>query len=98
MWTKQQNEINMVKTQIERHTRLLRREVSLEHIQEAHNTYLQAQEHFERTERSARRQEYWAIRADVSPQTYEKKLDSLHARICQGTGQWILSTQHLPNG
>jgi hypothetical protein len=90
MWTKQREKINIVKAQIQRHTLLLRREVGLEHIQEAQNAQLQALEHYEKSEKSFRRQEYQAVKTYISPTTYEHKLDSFHARICQGTGQWLL--------
>ena len=90
MWPKQREKINIVRAQIERHTVLLRREVGLEHIQEAHNARLQALEHYEKTEKFFGRQEYQSIKTDISPRTYEDKLDSFHARVCQGTGRWLL--------
>jgi hypothetical protein len=90
MWTKQREKINVVRAQIQRHTLLLRREVGLEHIQEAHNAQLQALDHYEKTEKSSRRQEYQSIKTSISPSTYEDRLDFLHARICQGTGRWLL--------
>ena len=90
MWTKQREKINLVRAQIQRHTLLLRREVGLEHIQEAHDAQLQALEHYEKTEKSFRRQEYQSVKTNISPRTYEDKLDSFHARVCQGTGRWLL--------
>ena len=90
MWPKQREKINVVKAQIERHTLLLRREVGLEHIQEAHNARLQALEHYEKTEKLFGRQEFQSIKIDISPRTYEDKLDSFNARVCQGTGRWLL--------
>jgi hypothetical protein len=90
MWTKQREKIDIVRAQIRRHTLLLRREVGLEHIQEAQNAQLQALEHYEKNEKSSRRQEYHSLKTDVSPRRYEDKLDSFHARVYQGTGQWLL--------
>lgn len=90
MWTKQREKINLVRAQIQRHTLLLRREVGLEHIQEAHDAQLQALEHYEKTEKSFRRQEYQSVKTNISPRTYEDKLDSFHARVCHGTGRWLL--------
>lgn len=90
MWPKQREKINIVRAQIQRHTLLLRREVGLEHIQEAHNAQLQAMEHYEKTEKSFRRQEYHSIRISISPKTYEDILDSFQVRVCRGTGQWLL--------
>ena len=90
MWTKQREKIDIVRAQIQRHTLLLRREVGLEHIQEAQNAQLQALIHYERTEKSFRRQEYQSLKTNISPRSYGDKLDSYNARICQGTGQWLL--------
>jgi hypothetical protein len=90
MWTKQREKIDIVRAQIQRHTLLLRREVGLEHIQEAQKAQQQALEHYEKTEKSFRRQEYQSLKTNISPRSYEDRLDSYHARICQGTGQWLL--------
>lgn len=75
---------------IERHTLLMRNEVRLEHIREEHKARLDAQEHYERTERSHRKQEYNAIKEAVSPETYEGDLNRIRGRICEGTGRWLL--------
>lgn len=90
MWTKQREKINVVRTQIQRHAQLLNRDVRLEHIQEAHTALLQARDHYEKTEKSFRRQEYQAIKISVSPTTYEDELYLLGTRVCQGTGRWLL--------
>ena len=90
MWTKQREKIDLVKAQIQRHTLLLRREVGLEHIQEAHKAQQQALKHYEKTEKAFQRQEYLSLKNDISPRTYGDKLDSFHARVCQGTGRWLL--------
>ena len=93
VWPKQREKIDLVKAQIQRHTLLLRREVGLEHIQEAHNAQQQALKHYEKTEKSFRRQEYQSLKTDISPRTYGDRLDSFHARVCQGTGRWLLRDQ-----
>ncbi|CZR60110.1 related to NACHT domain protein [Phialocephala subalpina] len=90
MWPKQRDKIRVVMSHIERHTSLMRNEVRLEHIHEEHKARLEALEHFERTERSHRRQEYNAIKESISPRTYEEQLDRIRARICEGTGRWLL--------
>lgn len=80
----------MVAINIERHTLLMRNEVRLEHIQEEHHARLRALEHFESTERSHRRQEYQSIKADISPKSYDDRLDWFHGRVCEGTGKWLM--------
>lgn len=75
---------------MERHTLLMRNEVRLEHIQAEHGARLRALEHFERTEKSLRRQDYRNIETNISPRKYEGRLDWLHGRMCEGTGKWLL--------
>lgn len=77
-------------THIERHTLLMRKEVSLEHIRAEHDFRLRSLEHFKTTERSHRRQEYHTIKTDISPKTSEDKLDWFHGRVCEGTGRWLM--------
>lgn len=89
MWPKQREKINVVRDQIERHSQLLRREVSFEHIQVAIAAQKQALEHYEASEKSQRRQEYQAIKRDICPVEYGAKLDFLEAHTCQGTGHWL---------
>jgi hypothetical protein len=67
----------------------MRNEVRLEHIQEEHRARLRALDHFESTERSHRRQEYQSIKTDISPKSYDDKLDWFHGRVCEGTGNWL---------
>ncbi|KAK5057894.1 hypothetical protein LTR84_011895 [Exophiala bonariae] len=90
MWPKQREKINIVRAQIQRHTLLLRREVGLEHIQEAHNAQLQALAHYEKTEKSFRRQEYTSLKISISHRAYEGTLDSFQPRVYQETGRWLL--------
>lgn len=74
---------------IQQHTLLMRNEVQLEHIQEENRARLRSLEHFEATEKAHRKQEYWSIRTDVSPKTYESRLDWFHGRFCTGTDKWL---------
>ncbi|PVH83873.1 hypothetical protein DL98DRAFT_486212 [Cadophora sp. DSE1049] len=90
MWPRQRDKIQVIMSHIERHTSLMRNEVRLEHIREEHEARLRALEHFDRTERSHRLQEYNAIKEAISPRTYEGDLDRIRSRICEGTGKWLL--------
>ncbi|KAI9891468.1 MAG: hypothetical protein M1814_002787 [Vezdaea aestivalis] len=91
MWPKQRERILVVKTQMENHSLLLRHEVKFEHIQEAHNAQLKAIEHYDKVEKSLRRQEYKSIKADISPLIYDERLDSITSLTCLGTEAWLLN-------
>lgn len=90
MWPIQKDRIKVVMSHVERHTALMRNEVRLEHIREEHDARLRALEHFERTERSNRQQEYNIIKTDVSPTFYDDRLYQIRNQICKGTGKWLL--------
>lgn len=93
MWPKHRGKIEVVTTHIERHIRLLRNEVRLEHIQAEHEFMTKSFKVYAITERSAQRQEYQNIITDISPRTYEDRLDWLNARRCDGTGRWLARDQ-----
>lgn len=80
----------MIKTHIERHTRLMRTEVRMEELHLEHDMRLKELQHFKDTERSRRQQEYNAIKANVNPATYDDRLDGYHSHVCEGTGKWLL--------
>ncbi|KAI9664051.1 MAG: hypothetical protein M1821_007542 [Bathelium mastoideum] len=90
LWPRHREKIKVVTDHIKRLTLLLRNEVRLEHIQAEHSARARALEHFERTERSHRRQEYEAIKADFSPRTYERTLYHLQGRQSEGSGEWLI--------
>jgi len=68
---------------------LMRNEARLEHIREEHDARLKAFEHFKNAEKSDRLQQFYAIKADMSPGTYYDKLNWYHSRVCEGTGTWL---------
>ena len=68
----------------------MRNEVRLEHIQEEHEARVRALQHFQSMEKSQRHQEYLSIKTDLSPRTFESKLDWLHGRTCEGTSKWLM--------
>lgn len=90
LWPKQRDRIKLVITNIGRHTSLMRNEVRMEHIREERDARLRALEHFEKTDRSNRQQEYNIIKTGISPKSYDDKLDWLYGRICEGTGKWLI--------
>ena len=90
LWPKHREKIRVVRTDIDRHTLLLRREVQFEHIQREHEARSRSLAHFEATENAHRRQEYRGIVADISPKVYDGKLNWLQGRTCIGTGNWLL--------
>ena len=90
LWPKHRDKIKVVTTNIKQHTHLMRREVQFNHLQEAHEARCRSLEHFESTKKVQQRQEYQAIKTDISPRSYDANLNWLQGRTCKETGGWLL--------
>lgn len=90
VWPKHKQKIQLVMKHIERHTSLMRNEVRLEHIRTEHQARIQALEHFERSEKADRSQEYHSIRTFINPKGYEDTFDRIRGRVYPDTGAWLL--------
>ena len=75
---------------IKRLTILLRNKVQLKNIQEEHEVRVRALDHFERSEKAYRRQEFESIKTNISPRRYEDSYYRIQGRICTGTGKWLM--------
>ena len=93
LWPKHREKIRVVTRHIGLHSLLLRKEVQLEHIQQEHEARLRSLEHFESVEKAQQLQEYRGMRTEISPRTYDDKLDWLRGRLCKGTGKWLLKDE-----
>ncbi|KAL9621184.1 MAG: hypothetical protein Q9160_004316 [Pyrenula sp. 1 TL-2023] len=89
LWPQQKERIQLVITRIQRHTLLMRSEVRLEHVREEHEARLRALEHFVKSEKANRLQEYHIIEAGISPIFYDDRLNWINGRIYEGTGKWL---------
>ncbi|KEY74072.1 hypothetical protein S7711_02661 [Stachybotrys chartarum IBT 7711] len=90
VWPKQRDKIKVVADHVERHTALMRTEVRLENIRLEYDIRQRTLEHFEKTHRSNRQQDYNVIKTDILPKFYDDKLNWIHGRVCEGTGYWLL--------
>ncbi|KAH0566067.1 hypothetical protein GP486_000532 [Trichoglossum hirsutum] len=89
VWPKYKAKIELVSSHIERHTHLLRNEVSLQHIKEEHEARAKALEHYEETRRFQERQEFKNLEILISPRLYDRNLDRIRTTTCDGTGKWL---------
>jgi hypothetical protein len=90
LWPKHREKIKVVTRHIGLHSLLLRKEAQFEHIQQEHEARVRSLEHFESVEKAHQLQEYRGLRTEISPQTYDDKLDRLRGQLCSGTGKWLL--------
>lgn len=89
VWPKYKAKIELVSSHIERHTHLLRNEVSLQHIKEEHEARTKALEYYEESRQFQEQQKFHNLEVLISPRLYDGKLDRLRTTICDGTGKWL---------
>lgn len=75
----------------------MRTEVRLEEIRAADEARQRELKHFAQAEEAAIKQEYFTLRAHVSPKTYDHDLYRHHATVCDGTGKWLFRDQSFKN-
>ncbi|KAK8102138.1 hypothetical protein PG984_015284 [Apiospora sp. TS-2023a] len=83
-------DILVVISDIERHTRLLRNQVRLEHIEREHEARGRAMKHFEEEKIRRQHEEFHRIKTDASPESYNEQFLKLQGRFCNGTEMWLL--------
>ncbi|KAK8054923.1 hypothetical protein PG993_000150 [Apiospora rasikravindrae] len=90
VWPTHYDKIKVVMSQVERHTRLLRNEVRLEHIEREHEARLRAMVHFEEEQIRRQLEEFHRVKTDASPNLYSEQFRRLQSRACKGTEKWLL--------
>ncbi|KAK7972207.1 Nacht domain protein [Apiospora saccharicola] len=90
LWPTHYEKVKVVISDIERHTRLLRNEVRLEHIEREHEARGRAMKHFEEEKIRRQHEEFHRIKTDASPKSYNEQFLKLQGRVCKGTEKWLL--------
>ena len=75
---------------IERHTTLLRSEVTIQHIREEYELRAKSLAHFDQEAEFQDQQRFQTLKTRISPQIYDDRLDWLLNRSCQGSAKWLL--------
>ncbi|KAJ5316798.1 NACHT nucleoside triphosphatase [Penicillium antarcticum] len=89
VWPKHRSKIDVVVSNIERHSFLLRDEVNLTHISEAHQARLIDFDRWAATFEFQARQNYNELETFISPRLYDDELDRFQRNMCERTGRWI---------
>ncbi|KAJ2998725.1 hypothetical protein NUW58_g234 [Xylaria curta] len=93
LWAKHYNNLLEAASHIERLTRLMRREIHLEHIQQEYEFRKHAMAGFKAQKREAQIQEFHRIYTSINPCRYDNTLYRLKPLRCQGTGDWLFQSQ-----
>ncbi|KAK4180618.1 hypothetical protein QBC36DRAFT_297422 [Triangularia setosa] len=88
VWSKQRNKINVVVSNIKRHTTLMRSEVTMQHISAEHEFRDKCLAHFDHETDFQEQQKFQILKSRVSPRIYDDRLDWLLNRSSKNSAEW----------
>ncbi len=91
VWPKQRDKIDVIVSNIERHTTLLRSEVTMQRISEEHRFRTQALAHFDHEREFQDLQKFQTLKTRVSPRIYDDRLDWLLNRSSKASAEWLVT-------
>ncbi|KAJ6151093.1 NACHT nucleoside triphosphatase [Penicillium chermesinum] len=89
VWPKHSSKIDVVVSNMKRHSLLLRDEVDIEHISEAYRARELDFDRWARTFEFQARQDFNELQNFISPKLYDDDQDRFQSNLCERTGSWI---------
>ncbi|KAF5578807.1 NACHT domain protein [Fusarium subglutinans] len=90
LWPNCLKQIDPVINNLEKHSLLMKNEVTFIDIQEAREARVRTSEQLSRAEASQQVQRFRALRSRVSPELYDSRLDWFRNRCVSGCATWLL--------
>lgn len=90
LWDRHLLKLNVVVANLKQHSALLRDEVTLLDIQEAHENRIRSLAHFEETNIFQQSQKFFSLRDRISVNMYDDRLDFIRNRSVPGCEEWLL--------
>ncbi len=94
-WPRCKENINVIASNIDRHSRLIREEVTFEHIRLENQARVKSLEAFRKSDEFQAQQNYQALEVAVGPRFYDDKLDWLRSRMSKDTAKWLAREKAL---
>ncbi|KAH6626209.1 hypothetical protein B0J18DRAFT_443769 [Chaetomium sp. MPI-SDFR-AT-0129] len=91
VWPKQRAKIDVVVGNIERHTSLMRSEVTMQRISEEHEFRAKSLAHFDKETDFQELQRFQTLKTRVSPRIYDDRLEWLLDRSAKASAQWLVT-------
>ncbi|KAK0714452.1 hypothetical protein B0T21DRAFT_375908 [Apiosordaria backusii] len=91
VWPKQRNKIDVVVSNINRHTTLMRSEVTMQHISAEHEFRDKCLAHFDHETDFQELQRFQTLKIRVSPRIYDDRLDWLLNRSSKNSAEWLVA-------
>lgn len=93
MWPSHKKKIDVVVSNLEKDTNLMRAEVTFLDIREAQEARVQALAHFAETHEFQETQKFQGLKSRISPLPYDERLDWLNNRSHPDGAKWLLRDQ-----
>ncbi|KAJ4193958.1 hypothetical protein NW767_010198 [Fusarium falciforme] len=93
IWPGQQKKLDVVIDNFQKHSNLLRSEVTVLDIQQAREDRLRSSEHFSKAEAFQELQKYLGLKSRLSPSMYDDRLDWLRNRRTSGCATWLFQDE-----
>ncbi|GAM36872.1 hypothetical protein TCE0_022r06309 [Talaromyces pinophilus] len=90
LWPRKKAEIEVVEKNIEKHSQMLRSEITVEHLRKAYEARSHAFDSFRRIEDSQASQKLQSLEVAIDPRFYDNELHRHRSDSCQGTVEWLL--------
>ena len=97
LWPHYGSKLKAVEENIEKHKWLLKDEITLADISEAHNIRSKALEEIELNRKHREKQEFEALRSSLDPRLYDAELEAICGSLCEGTNNWPLHEKVIRN-
>ncbi|KAI5458907.1 hypothetical protein BGZ63DRAFT_389893 [Mariannaea sp. PMI_226] len=95
IWPKYQKQIDAVVANLEKHSSLMRTEVTFLDIKEAREARVRSYEHFTKAEAAQELQKYFSLKSRVSPNLQDDRLDWLRNRSVSGCATWLFQDERF---
>jgi hypothetical protein len=91
VWPKQRDKIDVVVSNIERHTTLMKSEVTMQRISEEHEFRAKSLAHFDHESDFQELQKFQTLKTRVCPRIHDDRLDWLLNRSSKASAEWLVT-------
>lgn len=88
-WSRRKVKLKMIEESIERHTRLLETNITLDHIRRQTEERARMLRRFHEIDVHRVTQKFQALEMAICPRMYDDRLEWLRTRTCPGTAKWL---------
>ncbi|KAH8879081.1 NACHT domain protein [Thozetella sp. PMI_491] len=88
-WPRYKKRLEILVEHIQRHSMLMREEVTLQNIREEHEARQKALDHYDEETKFRLRRDFDALQAKIKPRMYYEYFSRIREKNCAGTSEWL---------